>query len=172
MDQNKKTLIITLSILAFLLLSAGGVAYAASEEGFHKMNLTEEQKEVLEEARELKEEGDLKGARELIKESGIVFPKKHHKYSEELMEKHEDIREAVENGDYDLFLELTEDSPRHIEINEDTFNRLVEAHALRQAGDHEGAREIMEELGLDKHPRFGGHHGEKDHDDDNEDDNE
>jgi hypothetical protein len=40
--------------------------------------------------------------------------------------------------------------------SETDFTKLVEAHELREAGDHDGARAIMEELGLEGRGGFGG----------------
>ena len=152
MKQNK-TLTITLSALAFLILSAG-VTYAASEEGLKRFdNLSDEQKSVLEEARDLREQGDYEAARDLIQNSGIDFPR--FERGHRLMENREEVKKAIEDGDYDTFVELTEDSPRNIEIDEDTFNKLVEAHSLRMEGDHEAARKIMEEIGFDRGHKAG-----------------
>lgn len=60
--------------------------------------------------------------------------------------------EAMENNDYQAWYDLTKDSPRGEEIlnviNEGNFDRFVEAHKLREAGDFEGSKVIMKELGL------------------------
>lgn len=156
--KNNKTLTITLSALAFLVLSAG-TAYAANVEGFQKRfrELTEGQISIIEQAGELKQNGNFEEAHNLLSESGIGMLNFHHSrgFSDRMMQNRDDIREAVENNDYNAFLSLVEDSPRHIEISEDDFNRLVEAHALRIEGDFEGAREIMDELGFSRGPRFG-----------------
>ena len=71
--------------------------------------------------------------------------------------KHEAIRTAVENNDYDAFVAATEGTPM-ADIDADTFAKMVEAHNLREAGDHEGARALMEELGI-KHMK--GHKGHR-----------
>jgi len=148
MKKRNKTLTVTLSALAFLMLSVG-TTYAASETGFRK-NLSEEQIEILQEAKELKQNGDHEGARELIEQSGIELSKHHEQRSQEIIEKHKEIREAIENDDFELFLELTEESNREIEVDEEVFNKIVEAHSLRVEGDHEGARELMKEIGFGK----------------------
>ena len=58
-------------------------------------------------------------------------------------------RGAVIAGDYEAWAEAMENHPRAEEIvNEETFNKLLEAYALKEAGDFAGAKEIMEELGL------------------------
>lgn len=147
--NTNKTLKITLPALAFLLLSVG-TAYAASDQGFQRFtNLSDTQRDVLEESRELRQDGDWEAARELVENAGIDIPRfRRGPASEEMMEKHEAVRLAIENDDYDSFLELTEDSPMQVEISEDDFNKIVEAHALRVAGDYDGARKIMEDSSL------------------------
>lgn len=69
------------------------------------------------------------------------------------MHKNEAAHEAVENGDYAAFQAATEDAPE--QIDEETFNKMVEAHELHESGDDEAAREIMEDI----HPGGPGHHG-------------
>jgi len=63
---------------------------------------------------------------------------------------------AVENNDYAAWAAAVAGSPRADQVDATTFNKLVEAHNLREAGDHEGAREIMKELGFKGGP--GGKH--------------
>jgi len=159
MNKTSKTLTITLSALAFLVLSAG-VASAASNQGFRGFDrfggLSEDQLAIFEEARQLRDDGDFKSARELIEKSDINFPKPRHLGMHSRMsERHEEVEQAIEEGDYDRFIELTGDMPQKFEIDEDTFNKLVEAHSLRVEGDFEGAREIMDEIGF--HPGGHGH---------------
>ena len=164
MNKTSKTLTITLSALAFLVLSAG-VANAASNQGFrgfHRLGeLNDEQLSIFKEAKQLRINGNFEEARMLIEKSGIDFPKpKHLGEGSEMSEKHQEVEQAIEDGDYDRFIELTGDFPHKIEIDEDTFNKLVEAHALRVEGDHEGAREIMDEIGF--HPRGHRFHHQED----------
>lgn len=128
--RKYKTLKITLSTLAFLVLSSG-VAYAASDQGFMRVA----------------------DAKNLVKESDIDLSKVKgygHGFSSKMLDKHKDIKAAIINDDYETFSKLVEDSPMQIEISEDTFNKMVEAHALRVAGDYESAIKIMSDLGLKK----------------------
>lgn len=68
----------------------------------------------------------------------------------------EAIKEALANNDYAAWAELVSQRPRGEKlleiINANNFARFVEMHNLIQAGDHEGARAIAEELGLPKKP--------------------
>jgi len=63
------------------------------------------------------------------------------------------FKNAIESGDYQTFKNLTSGLPKPSdapEITEEIFQKLVEAHKLRKAGDKEGALKIMTELGLKK----------------------
>jgi anti-sigma28 factor (negative regulator of flagellin synthesis) len=71
----------------------------------------------------------------------------------------EEVKQAIQDGDYETFQELTQDRPNAPEISEDDFSKLQEAHGLMESGDQEAAKAIFEEIGL-KGPR-GGHHGER-----------
>jgi hypothetical protein len=68
-------------------------------------------------------------------------------------EKKAEIKAAIEQG-YDAWAELMEDMPRMQNmfevINEDNFETFVEMHEAKQAGDHETAKEIAKELGLQR----------------------
>jgi hypothetical protein len=74
------------------------------------------------------------------------------------------IKTALDNNDYSAWQTAIVDSPNADEltstINESNFSQLVEAHQLMQDGDREGAKAIMEELGING--MFGGRggHGE------------
>lgn len=62
------------------------------------------------------------------------------------------IMEALDNSDYQTWYNLVKETKRGEEIlqviNETNFAQYVEAHKLMQNGDKEGAKEIMDELGI------------------------
>ena len=66
----------------------------------------------------------------------------------------DEIKTALDNSDYSAWSEAVSQTPRGEEmlsvINETNFDQLVEAHNLMESGDKEGAKEIMESLGLDE----------------------
>ena len=80
---------------------------------------------------------------------------------------HEEVREAVENGDYEAFAELTVGTPLADRVTSDNFDKFVEAHNLMKEGHFEGAKAIREELGFPVKPngkhqmRGNGRKGEK-----------
>ena len=59
-----------------------------------------------------------------------------------------EVRAAVEAGDYQAYLAATAGAPFADQVDENFFETIGEAHELREAGDHEGAKALMESLGL------------------------
>lgn len=149
----------SLIIPALGLFVLGGVvtATASAHEGngerfqawLQSQDLTDEQQAAVEEARELRQTGDKEGAREIIENAGIELPERPSK--EERQERREAVRTAVEANDYDAFVVATQSAPFADQVDEAFFAAFVEAHELREAGDREGAREILEGLGLKPH---------------------
>ena len=72
---------------------------------------------------------------------------------------HEAARTAIENNDYNAWAAAVAGTPQADKVDATTFSKLVAAHSLREAGDHEGARAIMQELGLERHHGKGGKRG-------------
>jgi hypothetical protein len=115
-------------------------------------------------AHDLTEEGDLEGARAIREELGLNqgFKKGGLYKGERGMGsiKGGEMRDVLENGDYEKWKELMEDKPTcprglengmaDLELTEDNFNKLIESHNLMKTGDFEGAQEIRSELGLDQ----------------------
>ncbi|MBD3251667.1 hypothetical protein GF380_04425 [Candidatus Uhrbacteria bacterium] len=61
------------------------------------------------------------------------------------------VRHAIEADDYQAWADLMQNRPHDPAwINEQTFNKLKEMHALKLEGDIEGAKKIAEELGIQK----------------------
>jgi len=89
-------------------------------------------------------------AEKVLEDAGLTKEDIH----EAMRDHHEEMREkmdaALEAGDYEAYSELVAGSRMADKVTEEIFDKLVEAHDLRQDGDMEGAREIMNELGFDK----------------------
>lgn len=85
--------------------------------------LTDEQKAVLEEAKKLFESGDKEGAKALLDDAGIQFPRLP-RFRGRMMK--------------DQMKDLTDEQKA----------KLDEAHQLMKEGDKEGAKAIMDELGI------------------------
>ncbi len=139
-----------------LMNNKGKVTQVIDEENFDKFveiyNLAEEGK--FEEARVMKEE---LGLNQGFRKGGI--------YKNGYMMDNGrggEMREVLESGDYEAWKELMESKPScpralenglvDLELTEENFNKLIEAHNLMQAGDFEEAQAIRDELGLSQGP--------------------
>jgi len=64
----------------------------------------------------------------------------------------EEVRQAVENNDYDTWQKLTKEHPQATRmfenINADNFHLLNDIHQARQDGDMEKVKQIADELGI------------------------
>lgn len=157
--MNKKALIIPVAAMAVMATNA----YAFSSDILEQAGLSDDQIAAFEAAYELREEGDREAARETLEEAGIDHETMHSirdAAKEARREHREAVRAAVEAEDYEAFLEAVGDSPMAEEvISEEDFAKLVEAHVLRETGDHEGERALMEELGIEHKGLGRGGHG-------------
>lgn len=154
MNRRKKIALATLPALALLVL---GSSVASAH--MRPFALTEEERTAIEEARELRKEGDLEGARDALLEAGLDPHRRFAKMRHGMMhmhsgggEKHAALIEAIENNDYAAFTRAIAGTPFGEALREDEFAILVKAHELRVAGDFEGAREILQDL---PHPKRG-----------------
>ncbi len=124
----KNKYIIASSIVAFavLLVATTATSAAFGGDGWGK-NLNPEQKQEMQEKKaEWKAEKDARRA---------------------------EMQTIMDGGDYEAWKTAVEERQAKRfnildVINEDNFDKLVEMHNLKQAGDIEGAKAIAEELGL------------------------
>jgi len=70
----------------------------------------------------------------------------------QMQEHKEAMKEVLEAGDYNAFVELVGDKKLGETITADNFDQFVEMHNLKEAGDREGAKAIADELGLKHRP--------------------
>lgn len=122
------------------------------------ISLTDTEQTALEQVREIEETARAE-AKQVLEDAGITDERMeeiHDAMREAHQAEHEAIEAAIKANDFAAYTAAVADSPMAGEIDtEAEFAKLVEAHTLREAGDHDGARAIMEELGL-KGPGFGG----------------
>ena len=73
-------------------------------------------------------------------------------------EQREEVRTAMENGDFAKWQELVADRPVASDIDtEEKFQKLQQVHQYRMDGNEEAADAIRDELGFPEHgPRGGG----------------
>jgi len=123
----------------------------------------------LTEAHKLRKSGDMEGAQAIMGELGVERPigdkaKLFMKQSKNFDPvKMETTKIALENNDYNAWLEAVGvDSKIAQKITAENFAKFVEVYQLKQAGDYEGARELMEELGFNYFGgKFSGHYRAK-----------
>lgn len=148
-----------LKIVAFALpamaLLVGTSVYAdtATRGRGNFPELTDEQKAIMEQVRELHQAGKFDEAKALIESSDLPMPMGPKGDRPEMDGHREEVRQAIEDNDFETFKELTADAPFADKVTEANFAKMVEAHQLMEDGDHEAARAIMEEIG------FPGPHG-------------
>lgn len=143
--QSKSLLI---AIAAFAVTATGVYAYGGSNV-MARAGLNKEQISAIEEARERRAMGDMNGARDTLAAAGITEDELHSVHRA-MSAFHRAIHDAVENDDYDAFKVAIADSPlADIITSKADFEQFKEAHDLRMSGDHEGARTIMDDLGVE-----------------------
>jgi hypothetical protein len=125
--------------------------------------LTDEQKGVLQEARELRMDGDTDAAQALLEQKGMDRETRRAD-----REAHREATQAaMEAGDYSAFAAAVAGTQMEEALTEEVFEKMSEAHALKEAGEYDAAREIMEELDLPRGEKGegkghgkGGRHGQ------------
>ena len=158
--MNSKSLLIAIAALA---LTATG-AQAFSSNALITAGLSIEQQAAFEVARELREEGDVKGARDVLVEAGIdedAIEKVRSAMKEERRAEHNAIKEALKANDFTAFTLAIKDSPlADLITTEEDFAAFREAHLLMESGDNAGASIIFTELGVpESHHNHGGERG-------------
>lgn len=143
-----------------LLAGATTVGAANIDDLTAKLNLTDSQVETLESIHELKgtDGFDRESAKEMIQEAGIDMEALHDAKKELREEKRTEMEAIFESANYDAFLALHTDRENAPEITEAQFKSMVEAYELRKAGDHDAAREALEDAGIER-PGKRGHWG-------------
>jgi len=159
--------IATISIFALSLMIAGtGITNAYRGGDFDRPELTEEQKSVFNQIYDLRINGNFEEANALAEEAG--FPKMGmmgRGLKKSQAPYREDVEDAVENNDYQGFLNAVVGLPMEGKITSEIFDKMVKMHILREAGNYTEAREVMESLmeendfGMLKGGRQGNGHG-------------
>jgi len=159
--MNIKAKALLIPVAAFAVTVTGASAF--NSEVLEKAGLSNTQISAFEEAHELRKDGDREAAREVIVDAGI--DQETLESVREAMKEHREetrtaIKEAVDNEDYNAFVDAADGSPlADIITSEDDFEQFVEAHELREAGDKEAAKEILEDLGFEGKMHMKGHGG-------------
>jgi len=150
MKQKLKKILLPGAMLgAFLVTGATASAFSSGNFSLDAFSsFTDEQQAAIEEAHNVME--DAKDEADSILENAGVDREGMQEARREYGEgKHQEVEQALEDGDYNGFAELVADTPLGKNLNEELFNKLVEMHKLRTAGDHEAARELAESMKAD-----------------------
>ncbi|MFT5037097.1 MAG: hypothetical protein ACI9VM_000672 [Candidatus Azotimanducaceae bacterium] len=155
--MKAKSLLIPVAAFA---VSVTGVS-AFNGDILEKAGLSNEQISAFEEAHALREEGNREAARDVLLEAGVdtqtmeSIREAMHEHRKEMKGA---IHDAVENNDFEAFKEASEGSPLSEIITTDSdFDLFVEAYILREEGDKDATRAIMEDLGFEG--KMHGHRG-------------
>lgn len=154
---------ILIPLAAFAVSMTGAVTL--SPDLMRQAGLNEQQIAAFEEARELKESGDFEKARDVLVSANIdedVMEQLREAMKERRQDYNIAIKAAIEAKDYESFKAAVKDSPLgEIIDSEAEFERFIQAHALIESGDRDGAKEIFDELGLERgHGPFKGGMGQ------------
>ena len=144
--MNPKSLLIP--VAAFAVAVTGVQAF--NSDVLQEAGLSADQITAFVTAKELRQEGDRDGARDVLAEAGID-EEAMQSVREVMREKRgahrAAIHDALDSNDFEAFRIAVEGSPlADIVTTEADFEHFKEAHAHRQV-----AKEIMEELGIEGH---------------------
>lgn len=116
----------------------------------HK-DISEEEFLKMQKMHTLKKEGKFEEAEALRKELGL--PERDGRGGMGKMKSSQErqaIYNAMESGDFNAWKEAMGDRPMAQTMTEENFQKLRQAHEMKKNGNHEGARALMEELGMGK----------------------
>jgi len=146
--MNSKSLLIAIAALALTATSA----QAFNSNALITAGLTDEQQTAFEIARELREEGKVTKARDVLIKAGIneaTLKKVRTAMHDERHAQKEPMKEALQANDFEAFISVIADSPlADIITTKEDFDSFKEAYELRESGDKVGAKVIFDELGL------------------------
>lgn len=138
---------IMIPVAAFALTATAASAFTGTE-WMSKINLTDSQRDAVEEAQQIREEAHTR-AQEVLTNAGIDAAKMREVMHEARHTEREAVHAAIEAKDFNAFRAAVTDSPLAVIDTQSEFDRLLEAHELMESGDRDGARAIMDELGVE-----------------------
>lgn len=148
-----KQIMIPVAAFAFTVTAAS--AFNSDRLDQIDVDLSDTQVAALEEAHELREDGATRDeVHAVLEEAGLdqeAMEEIRTAMHELRDERHEAVEEAVKANDYDAFVAAIAGTPLADVIDSEAdFDKFVDAYELREAGDYTAAREIMDELGIER----------------------
>jgi hypothetical protein len=135
--------------IAAFAVTATGVQAFGNTKMLERAGLSEKQISAFEIAREMREAGDLDGARDALVEAGVdeeVLQSVH----QIALASREAMHQALEEKDYEAFKAAVAGTPLAEDIKtEADFNKFAEAHQLKINGKWNEAKVILDELGIE-----------------------
>ena len=132
--MNTKSLLIPAA--AFAVAVTGVQAYDSTV--LEDAGLNDDQIAAFEAAKELRQDGDREGARDLLAEAGIdedILQSIKETMQAKKRSRRSEIHEAVDSQNYEAFMDAVEGSPLSDIINSEAdFELFVEAHELIENG--------------------------------------
>jgi hypothetical protein len=142
--QSKYLLI---AIAAFAVTTTGVQAYVGNKE-LNRAGISAQQVEAFTQARELRLQGEMEKARDVLLEAG-VDESVIKSLKQALYEARQKLQQSVESGDYNVFKDSIIGTPlADIITTEEDFVTFKEVHILKQEGDFAKAKELLDDLGL------------------------
>jgi len=149
-------------VAAFAITATSAAAFSSVD--WSKLNgvdLSDSEITALEDAQEIRQVAESE-ARAVLEEAGIDDSRRreiNQARHDARRAEHEAMETALQNSDYDAFVEAIADTPlAEVITSKEDFTRFLEAHSLRQSGETEAADAIFSALGLDK-PMMGAGRG-------------
>ena len=157
MKNTTKALLIPIAAFAVTVTGASAFNSAVLQDA----GLDTQQIAAFEQAHELRKDGDREAARDILVDAGVdmeTMQEVREAMKGHRQEMHQAVEEAMKDGDYDAFLAAVAGSPMADKIDTpEEFALFTEAFDLRESGDREAAREIMEDLGFEGKMHGRGH---------------
>ena len=140
-------------VAAFAVTATSVAAFQNVDWSTVDIDLSDNEITALEEAQEIRQAAH-EEAESVLEDAGIDQDRLKE-IRKALHESHKANRDAIHNaleaGDYAAFTAAVANTPLAEDItSEADFEKLLEAHSLREAGEHEAAKEIVEELGIER----------------------
>lgn len=165
-----KIIKIAAPVIGLVILSSSFTAFAEEFDG----NVNFQPSEIHSQIIELIQSGDIEGANELRDELRSQFGNQNRVRPDGFQPNGEfghmggkmgEMKEVLDNGDYDAWVELMQDRLNFGDnVNQDTFQSMIDIHELMESGDEEAANELrkqfIQDLGLENIVRpDNGHRG-------------
>lgn len=139
---------LALLVVPVLLFGIFGVNnYAIADE----TDFTNEQKEAIIEAHELRESGNFEGARSILEKVRSKNIVTHEIGNRDVHEKSNKIQKAIEENDYFAYVQATRGVLLKGMVTKRTFEIMVQAYTLRKEGAFDKAQALLERAGIEQH---------------------